>query len=87
MCEIIELKTASFKGWFYRLLASTCFFNIIIAIEINNFVSYNTLLDGEIETRIYYDGVAAKETTVGVRYVSFYLIYLFFCCFAKLRIN
>lgn len=37
--------------------------------EITNFVAFNTLPDGEIETRIYYDGVTAKETTVGARYV------------------
>lgn len=70
MCDVILIiKTASFKGWFFRLLAAICFLKIIRAIEINNFVSYNTLDDGEIETRIYYDGIAAKETTVGVRYV------------------
>ncbi|XP_018568849.1 uncharacterized protein LOC108909097 isoform X3 [Anoplophora glabripennis] len=33
--------------------------------EITDFVSTNTLPDGEVETRIYYEGVSAKETTVG----------------------
>ncbi|CAH1964777.1 unnamed protein product [Acanthoscelides obtectus] len=31
--------------------------------EITDFISINTLPDGEVETRIYYKGVVAKETT------------------------
>ncbi|XP_019869407.1 uncharacterized protein LOC109598039 isoform X2 [Aethina tumida] len=31
--------------------------------EITNFIATNTLPDGEVETRIYYGGVSAKETT------------------------
>ncbi|XP_030761157.1 uncharacterized protein LOC115886214 [Sitophilus oryzae] len=47
------------------------FFAVIVAevttngADITDFFSVNVLKDGEVETRIYYKGVAAKETSVG----------------------
>lgn len=73
MCVII--KTA-FKGWLFRLVAVVYLINLIQSTEIKNFISYNTLDDGEIETRIYYDGVIAKETSVGVRYVFIIVLFI-----------
>jgi len=40
---------------------------VVVATEIRDFVSVNTLKDGEIETRIFYKGIAAKDTTDGNR--------------------
>ncbi|XP_060521650.1 uncharacterized protein LOC132699139 isoform X2 [Cylas formicarius] len=36
-----------------------------VASEITDFVSVNTLPDGEVEARIFYKGVAAKDTSIG----------------------
>ncbi|XP_019771563.2 uncharacterized protein LOC109545350 isoform X1 [Dendroctonus ponderosae] len=41
--------------------------NVKAQVEVRDFVSVNTLSDGEVETRIFYKGVAAKETSVGKR--------------------
>ncbi|KAJ8923087.1 hypothetical protein NQ315_001639 [Exocentrus adspersus] len=48
-----------------RLLVAVLAVAVVGAAEITDFVSTNTLSDGEVETRVYYKGVAAKETTVG----------------------
>ncbi|CAH0563395.1 unnamed protein product [Brassicogethes aeneus] len=51
------------KRWFCRLLVT--YVATIFAVgsqEITNFVATNFLQDGELETRIYFDGVTAKET-------------------------
>lgn len=71
MCNL--LKTASFQGWLFRLSAIILLtaINLIQTTEIKDFIAHNTLDDGEIETRIYYDGIAAKETSVGIRYVLY----------------
>lgn len=36
----------------------------VFPIEVKDFLAVNTLRDGEVETRIFWEGVAAKETTV-----------------------
>lgn len=69
--------------WKSRKQCPRCFCRLLVAIltlavavctvnstEITDFVSTNTLPDGEVETRIYYKGISAKETTVGKRNTS-----------------
>ncbi|CAH1129233.1 unnamed protein product [Ceutorhynchus assimilis] len=50
-----------------NLLLYFAAFRVVGGMEILNFVASNTLSDGEVETRIFYKGIAAKETSLGKR--------------------
>ncbi|XP_066151625.1 uncharacterized protein GIIIspla2 [Euwallacea fornicatus] len=41
--------------------------DLVTTVEVRDFISINTLKDDELETRIFYKGIAAKDTTVGKR--------------------
>ncbi|XP_044252995.1 uncharacterized protein LOC123003971 isoform X3 [Tribolium madens] len=66
--------------WKFKETNPGCFCHLLVAIlilatwgrgeEIRDFIAANTLPDGEVETRIYYKGVSAKEITVGRRSLS-----------------
>ena len=51
-----------------RLLAAAVLVAVLAAAradEVKEFVAVNVLPDGEVETRVFYGGVCAKEVTVG----------------------
>ncbi|XP_064213497.1 uncharacterized protein LOC100141967 isoform X2 [Tribolium castaneum] len=51
-----------------------CFCHLLVVAvlgeEIRDFIAHNSLPDGEVETRIFYKGLSAKEITVGRRSLS-----------------
>ncbi|XP_050295848.1 uncharacterized protein LOC126735783 [Anthonomus grandis grandis] len=58
-------------GYSGHLLVATllflCNLTSVTCMEVRDFYSVNVLSDGEIETRIFYKGVSAKETSTGIR--------------------
>ncbi|KAL1494124.1 hypothetical protein ABEB36_009773 [Hypothenemus hampei] len=54
----------------HQLLVAIIFYSLLMVqagAEIRNFIARNTLEDGEIETRILFKGIVAKDTSIGKR--------------------
>lgn len=67
MCRLVLAVATAVLAAAAATTAATTAFTTSTDSTLTDFIVYNTLEDGEQETRIHYKNLTAKEVAVGVR--------------------